>query len=144
MTRNSRKGNKPTNEMNKKADNSSIDNTEIEKTKVDELLSSLKKRKIDGHELFIVVTQDFKSHEVLMVAFADEEAIRKTLETGKVHYFSTSRKKLWLKGEESGNFQFLRELHIDCDGDVLLVKVDQIGSACHTGERTCFYRKLFQ
>lgn len=129
--------------MDKKAGNSSIDNTETEKTEVDKLLAFLKKRKIEGYELFVVVAQDFKSHEVLMVAFADEEAVRKTLETGKVHYFSTSRKKLWLKGEESGNFQFLRELHIDCDGDVLLVKVDQIGSACHTGKRTCFYRKLY-
>lgn len=124
--------------MDKKAGNSRIDNTEA-----DEVLSLLKKRKIEGHELFVVVAQDFKSNEVLMVAFSDEEAVRKTLETGKVHYFSTSRKKLWLKGEESGNFQFLRELHIDCDGDVLLVKVDQVGSACHTGKRSCFYRKLY-
>jgi len=107
------------------------------------LLNLLKKRNIEGYELFIIVAQDFKTNEILMVAFADYEAVKKTIETGKVHYFSTSRKKLWLKGEESGNFQFLKELYIDCDGDAILVKVEQLGVACHTGNRSCFYRKIY-
>lgn len=126
--------------MNKNAE---TENKDKESDEVLSLLSLLKKRNIEGYELFVVVAQDFKTNEVLMVAFADSEAVKKTLETGKVHYFSTSRKKLWLKGEESGNFQFLRELIIDCDGDVILVKVEQLGAACHTGKRSCFYRKLY-
>lgn len=89
-----------------------------------------------------VVVQDIMSLEVLMVAYADEEAIRRTRETGYAHYFSRSRKKIWKKGEESGHVQVVREILIDCDEDCLLYLVEQTGAACHTGYRTCFYRTL--
>lgn len=90
------------------------------------------------------IAQDYKTGEVLMVAYMNEEAFKKTLETGKVHYFSRSRNKLWLKGEESGHFQILKEMYIDCDEDTLLLKIEQVGgTACHTGNRSCFYRKIF-
>jgi phosphoribosyl-AMP cyclohydrolase len=92
--------------------------------------------------LVVVVTQDDGTADVLMVAFANKEAVIKTLTTGKVHYWSTSRKKLWLKGETSHHFQNLKEVYVDCDSDTLLLKVSQVGKACHTGHRTCFYRKL--
>lgn len=114
----------------------------ISEEKIKEILKLLKKRNIDGFELFVTIAQDYKNNEILMTAFSNEEAIIKSLQTGKVHYFSTSRKKLWLKGETSGNFQFIKEFYIDCDGDAILYKVEQIGNACHTGNRTCFFRKF--
>jgi len=90
-----------------------------------------------------VIAQDYQTGEVLMLAYMNEEAFNKTLETGKVHYFSRSRNKLWLKGEQSGHFQILKEMFIDCDEDSILVKIEQVGGiACHTGNRSCFYRKL--
>ncbi len=92
--------------------------------------------------LVIVVAQDVDTAEVLMVAFANKDAVVKTLTTGRVHYWSTSRKKLWLKGETSGHFQSLEEVYVDCDADALLLKVHQAGKACHTGHRTCFYRRI--
>lgn len=103
----------------------------------------LKFRKVDGIEgLVTVIAQDFVTNDVLMVAYANKEAIEKTLETGKAHYYSTSRGKIWLKGETSGNTQEVKEILIDCDGDVLLIKVEQKGGACHAGYRSCFYRKI--
>jgi len=78
---------------------------------------------------------------VLMVAFLNEEAVQKTLETGTMHYYSRKRKKLWLKGEESGNVQTVKEVRIDCDKDTLLFVVDQKGGACHEGYYSCFFRK---
>lgn len=92
--------------------------------------------------LIIVVTQDLKTKEVLMVAFANKDAVVKTFTTGLVHYWSTTRKKLWLKGGTSGNFQNLKEAYVDCDADTLLLQIHQLGKACHTGHRTCFYRKI--
>ncbi len=93
--------------------------------------------------LIPVITQDWKTGEVLMLAYMNKEAFEKTLETGKVHYWSRSRKKLWLKGEQSGHFQIVKEIYIDCDEDTLLIKIEQVGgSACHTGHRSCFYRRL--
>ena len=93
--------------------------------------------------LVTAIAQDHESDEILMVAFMNEEAFRKTLETGEVVYWSRSRKRLWHKGEESGNTQLVKELRIDCDGDVVLLKVEQRGgAACHTGRRSCFFRKL--
>ena len=90
-----------------------------------------------------VIVQDYNSKEVLMQAFMNEEAFEKTVETGKAVYFSRSRNKLWLKGEESGNFQKVKEILIDCDNDSVLLTVEQIGdAACHTGYRSCYYRKL--
>ncbi len=104
------------------------------------MFEKLKFRNIDGEKLLIAIVQDYKTNQVLMVAFMNEEALRKTLETGYMHYYSTSRRKLWLKGETSGNYQIVKEIYIDCDGDALLFKVEQIGNACHTGNYSCFYR----
>jgi phosphoribosyl-AMP cyclohydrolase len=93
--------------------------------------------------LIPAIAQDFKTGEVLMLAYMNQEAFDETLKTGKAVYFSRSRNKLWRKGEESGNFQAVRELFIDCDADTLLLKVDQIGgAACHEGFSSCFFRKL--
>ena len=97
--------------------------------------------KNDG--LVTAIAQDEATGEILMVAFMNEEALRKTLETGESVYFSRSRGRLWHKGEESGNTQAIVSLHIDCDGDVVLLKVEQRGgAACHTGKRSCFFRRL--
>jgi len=95
-----------------------------------------------GDGLVPVVTQDVKSGKVLMVAYANKEAVELTLKTKMAHYWSRSRNKLWKKGEESGNTQKVSEVLIDCDGDTLLYQVDQTGPACHTGNETCFFRKL--
>jgi len=88
------------------------------------------------------IAQDAKSGAVLMLAWMNREALEKTLATGAVTYWSRSRKSLWTKGETSGHTQKLVEAYVDCDGDALLLKVDQTGPACHTGEAVCFYRKL--
>jgi phosphoribosyl-AMP cyclohydrolase len=93
-------------------------------------------------DLVPVITQDDETGEVLMLAWMNEEALKKTLETGRMTYYSRSRKKLWIKGETSGHFQKLVSIAIDCDGDTLLARVIQQGAACHTGNHTCFYRKL--
>ncbi|PNT91179.1 bifunctional phosphoribosyl-AMP cyclohydrolase/phosphoribosyl-ATP diphosphatase [Clostridium thermosuccinogenes] len=98
--------------------------------------------KFDERGLIPVVTQDNRTDEVLMVAYMNREAFEKSVETGMVHYWSRSRGKLWLKGETSGHFQRIRSISYDCDGDTLLIKVDQTGAACHTGHHSCFYRKL--
>ncbi len=89
-----------------------------------------------------VVVQDKESKKVLMQAFANKEALKLSFETGYAHYFSRSRNKLWKKGESSGNLQKIDSIFIDCDGDSILYIVTQIGPACHTGEYSCFYRKL--
>jgi len=89
------------------------------------------------------IAQDHASGEILMVAHMNEESFRRTLETGEVHYWSRSRARLWHKGEESGNVQRLREAYLDCDGDAVLLRVEQVGrAACHTGKRSCFFRKV--
>jgi phosphoribosyl-AMP cyclohydrolase len=95
---------------------------------------------IDG--LVPVIVQDAKSREVLMMAYANDEAVRLTKETGYAHYYSRSRKKLWKKGEESGHFQKIVSILTDCDEDCLLYLVEQQGAACHTGFESCFYRTL--
>lgn len=91
----------------------------------------------------VAVAQDHLTGEVLMVAFMNREALVKTLTTGLAHYWSLSRGKLWLKGETSGNIQRVKELYIDCDGDAVLIRVEQVGNACHKGRRSCFYRKIY-
>jgi phosphoribosyl-AMP cyclohydrolase / phosphoribosyl-ATP pyrophosphohydrolase len=96
----------------------------------------------DEKGLVPCVAQDVDSGEVLTLAYANEEALRLTVETGEVHFFSRSRGKIWRKGEESGHVLKLRQLRIDCDGDAVLALVEPTGPACHTGERTCFYREL--
>ncbi len=93
--------------------------------------------------LVTAIAQDAQSGEILMVAHMNEESFRRTVETGEAVYWSRSRKRLWHKGEESGNVQRLEGLYIDCDGDVVLMKVQQEGdAACHTGRRSCFFRKI--
>jgi phosphoribosyl-ATP pyrophosphohydrolase/phosphoribosyl-AMP cyclohydrolase len=92
--------------------------------------------------LIPAIAQDAGTGEVLMLAWMNREALGKTVETGLVHYYSRSRSCLWLKGETSGHFQRVREIRRDCDDDALLILVDQTGAACHTGNRSCFYRDL--
>lgn len=90
-----------------------------------------------------VIVQDHETGEVLMVAFINEEAFNLTRQTGKMHYYSRSRDRLWMKGETSGHVQEVKEILVDCDQDALVVKIKQVGgAACHTGYRTCFYRRL--
>jgi phosphoribosyl-AMP cyclohydrolase len=88
------------------------------------------------------VVQQYDSREVLMLAWMDGEALHRTLTSGRATYFSRSRGTLWVKGETSGHHQYVRSVALDCDGDTLLVLVDQIGAACHTGARTCFHNDL--
>ncbi len=94
--------------------------------------------KRDAHGLVAAVVQQHDTGEVLMVGWMDDEALRRTLTSGRATYFSRSRQDYWVKGETSGNRQWVTEVRLDCDGDALLVKVDQEGPACHTGTRTCF------
>jgi phosphoribosyl-AMP cyclohydrolase len=98
--------------------------------------------KFDERGLVPAIIQDYKSGEVLMVAYMNRESLQKTLSSGKTHFFSRSRKKMWMKGEHSGHIQEVRELFADCDMDTLLFKVEQKVAACHTGYRSCFYRKF--
>ena len=98
--------------------------------------------KFDERGLIPAVVQDARTGEVLMLAYMNRESLLRTLSTGRMTYWSRSRGKLWVKGERSGNFQLVREVRVDCDGDALLFKVEQVGAACHTGYRSCFYRKL--
>jgi phosphoribosyl-ATP pyrophosphohydrolase/phosphoribosyl-AMP cyclohydrolase len=98
--------------------------------------------RFDEDGLVPCVTQDVVSGEVLMVAYMNEEALRRTVESRQMHYWSRSREQIWHKGETSGNTQALRSLRYDCDGDALLALVAPAGPACHTGQRTCFYRDL--
>jgi phosphoribosyl-AMP cyclohydrolase len=99
--------------------------------------------KFDAAALVPAIAQDAVSNEILMMAWMDRDALVRTFETGKACYYSRSRKSAWMKGESSGHLQIVREIRIDCDGDVVLLKVDQIGGiSCHTGRRNCFFRKL--
>ena len=99
--------------------------------------------KFDSDGLIPAIAQEEKSGEILMMAWMNRESLRATIETNRATYWSRSRKKFWMKGEESGNIQEIRSIHIDCDGDAVLLKVNQIGgAACHTGHRTCFYREI--
>ena len=101
----------------------------------------LKFDKMDG--LIPAIVQDFETGEVLMLAYMNEPAWNHTLETGKATYFSRTRRRLWVKGESSGHVQRVREIRIDCDNDTVLLKVEQIGgAACHTGHRSCFFKKV--
>ncbi len=98
--------------------------------------------KKDGNGLIPCIVQDYKTNDVLMMAYMNEEAFNKTIETGLMTYYSRSRSSLWVKGETSGHFQYVKSLDIDCDRDTLLAKVFQVGAACHTGNRSCFYTPL--
>ncbi|MDP9118443.1 MAG: phosphoribosyl-AMP cyclohydrolase [Actinomycetota bacterium] len=94
--------------------------------------------KRDQGGLVVAVVQQHDTGEVLMVGWMDDEALHRTMTTGRATYWSRSRKQYWVKGETSGHAQFVKSVAIDCDGDSLLVKVDQVGAACHTGDRSCF------
>ena len=94
--------------------------------------------KRDANGLVAAVAQQHDTGEVLMVGWMDDEALHRTLTTGRCTYWSRSRQEYWVKGETSGHQQWVRSVALDCDGDTLLVKVDQVGAACHTGDRTCF------
>ncbi|MDI9513826.1 MAG: phosphoribosyl-AMP cyclohydrolase [Clostridiaceae bacterium] len=104
-----------------------------------EMLDSIKWNDLG---LVPAIAQDIDTKEVLMLAWMNRESILKTLATGDVTYYSRSRKCLWTKGETSGNRQRLVSLYLDCDGDTVLLKVKQAGSACHTGNRTCFFNEI--
>ncbi len=98
--------------------------------------------RVDANGLIPCITQDYRTKEVLMMAYMNRESFYKTLETGFMTYYSRSRNKLWKKGEESGHLQYVKELRIDCDKDTILALVAQVGAACHTGNPNCFYRTL--
>jgi phosphoribosyl-AMP cyclohydrolase len=104
--------------------------------------AELNKLAFDKYELLPAVVQDYLNGDVLMVAYMNRESLAKTLETGYTCFWSRSRQTLWQKGETSGNTQAVKEILYDCDADTLLIKVLQKGPACHTGERSCFYRHL--
>ena len=105
----------------------------------DEVLETIS---FDSNGLVPAIAQQHDSGEILMMAWMNAESICETLETGRVCYWSRSRQSLWRKGESSGQIQSLQELRVDCDGDTLLLQVDQTGVACHTGRRSCFYRAV--
>jgi len=111
-------------------------------TKADREQGSAFLPRFDSQGLLTAIAVDCESRDVLMVAFMDEEALAKTRETGLAHFHSRSRGRLWLKGETSGHFLRIREIRVDCDQDALVLVVRPEGPACHTGERSCFYRKL--
>ncbi|RJP58249.1 MAG: phosphoribosyl-AMP cyclohydrolase [Deltaproteobacteria bacterium] len=98
--------------------------------------------KFDEKGLVPAIIQDYKNNEVLMLGYMNREAVSKTLESGKVHFWSRSRDKMWVKGETSGHTQRVMDIFFDCDMDTILVKVDQKVAACHTGYRSCFYRTV--
>ncbi len=101
------------------------------------------KLKYNEQGLIPAIVQDISNNEVLMMAYMNEDSLNKTIEIGKTCFWSRSRQKFWIKGETSGNVQIVKEILYDCDEDTLLVKVEQIGKgACHTGERTCFFRRI--
>lgn len=102
-------------------------------------MSLIDQLKFDAQGLIPAITRDADTGEVLMMAYMNAEAVEKTVETGTVHYYSRSRRKLWMKGESSGHVQAVKEIRFDCDGDCLLIAVEQQGAACHTGHRSCFY-----
>ncbi|MDD5109099.1 MAG: phosphoribosyl-AMP cyclohydrolase [Candidatus Omnitrophica bacterium] len=102
-------------------------------------LSSLK---FDQNGLIPAIIQDYKNQQVLMLAYMNKESLRRSLKLGKTCFWSRSRKEYWVKGLTSGHFQFIKSIDYDCDMDALLIKVRQVGKACHTNNRSCFYRKI--
>ena len=110
--------------------------SELPPSRLDPAVAARLNRDADG--LVAAVAQQHGSGEVLMVAWMDDEALHRTLTSGRATYWSRSRREYWVKGETSGHKQWVRSVALDCDGDTVLVTVDQVGAACHTGERTCF------
>ncbi|MER5702920.1 phosphoribosyl-AMP cyclohydrolase [Micromonospora sp. NPDC002296] len=109
-------------------------------SRLDPAVAARLRRNPDG--LVAAVVRQHDTGEVLMVAWMDDEALHRTLTTGRATYWSRSRQEYWVKGATSGHHQHVRSVALDCDGDALLVSVDQVGAACHTGERTCFFTEL--
>ncbi len=109
----------------------------MKKTKV-----NLNDFKFDKFGLIPAIIQDYKTGEVLMLAYMNKESLRRTIKSGKTCFWSRSRKEYWVKGVTSGHFQFVKSIGYDCDMDALLIKVRQVGVACHTGNRSCFFRKI--
>ncbi len=103
---------------------------------------NLKDLKYDKQGLIPVIIQDYKTGEALMLAYMNRESLSRTIKSDKVCFWSRSRKEYWVKGATSGNFQFVKSIAYDCDMDALLIRVRQVGVACHTGNRSCFYRKI--
>ncbi len=103
---------------------------------------NLKTLKFDKQGLIPAIIQDYKTGEVLMLAYMNKSSLRKTLKLGKTCFWSRKRLEYWIKGATSGNYQFVKSIAYDCDLDALLIKVRQVGVACHTGNRSCFYRKF--
>lgn len=95
-----------------------------------------------GNGLVPAIVQDYETKEVLMLAYMNEESLKKTLEGDTTWFYSRSRNELWNKGATSGHFQYIKDIKIDCDNDTILILVEQVGAACHTGNKSCFYREL--
>ncbi len=112
----------------------------ISEKDAEEIIKTLNFSKLNG--LIAVIAQDIKTNEVVMSAFANEEAIKMTLTTGYAYYWSRSRNTLWKKGETSGHLQIVKEVYLDCDQDAILLKINQITAACHTGYFSCFHKKI--
>jgi phosphoribosyl-AMP cyclohydrolase len=107
-------------------------------------MSLFDKLKYTSDGLIPAIIQDYTNGRVLMMAWMNQASLRKTIETGKTHFWSRSRQKFWMKGESSGHTQAVRDIAFDCDGDTLLIQVEQIGAACHEGYRSCFFRSVGQ
>jgi len=107
-------------------------------------MTDLDELKFDDRGLIPAVVQDVENNQVLMVAYMNRESLEITLEEGRTCYYSRSRQKLWRKGETSGHIQYVKDIQTDCDKDTLLVKVEQIGPACHTNKRSCFFNPIFE
>ena len=105
-------------------------------------MSFYEKLKFDASGLIPAIVQEHKTGRVLMMAWMNRASLEKTVETGKTHFWSRSRQKFWMKGEESGNTQTVKDLAFDCDGDTLLVQVEQNGPSCHEGYKSCFFRSI--
>lgn len=103
---------------------------------------TLGKLKFDTQKLIPAIIQDYKTNQVLMLAYMNLESIRRTIKSKKTCFWSRSRKEYWVKGMTSGHFQLVKGIYYDCDCDTLLIRVRQIGAACHTGKKSCFYRKV--
>jgi phosphoribosyl-AMP cyclohydrolase len=100
--------------------------------------------KFDAHGLIPAIVQDHATKRVLMMAWMNRASLEMSIQTGKTHFWSRSRQKFWMKGESSGHTQAIKDISFDCDGDTLLIQVEQVGAACHEGYRSCFYRSLDQ
>lgn len=110
--------------------------------KITQIKFNINKLKFNKKGLIPAVIQDYKTKDVLMVAYMNRESLRRTIQGGKTCFWSRSRKKFWIKGQTSGCYQYVKKIYYDCDMDCLLIKVAQLGVACHTGKYSCFFREL--